>query len=153
MPSPDENSLIIFYAGIIPSMKNSREPVTVGKGKTRRTIYRKNDQVVKVMRELAGLAQEQLEGQWDGIPMPPKTPFVINLEISAPDYNIPDIDGSLNTCLDAFQGVLYKDDKFCVETHATKLLNPSYLYSAMITIAHYGVWHAEKLRDNLGDNT
>lgn len=150
MPSPEENSLIIFYAGVIPSMKNSREPVTVGRGKSRRTIYRKNDQVVKVMRELAGLAQEQLETQWAGTPLDPKTPFVLGLEIAAPNYDIPDIDGSLNTCLDALQGVLYKDDKYCVETHTVKLLNPSYLYTAMITVASYNVWHAEKIRIEIG---
>lgn len=127
-------------------MKNSRQPIVVGKGTKKRVIYRKNDEVVRVMQELANLAREARAAAWEDKMLPDRTPFACVIVLFHPNYISPDADGSANTILDALQGVLYSNDRYCVRLELTKEIDSRFSPSAVITVGSLEAYNDDKYR-------
>lgn len=55
------------------------------------------------------------------VPIPSKVPFVVSLTYQAPNVYQFDLDNVLKAVMDAAQGVVFPDDRWCVEVqHLTK---------------------------------
>lgn len=115
------------YPGRIPSMKNSRVPIKVKK----RIIFKKNAKVEEAMETLAALAQEEVNRVWDGI-LPDRTPFKLRIEAYVDRWTAPDLDGMINTVLDALQDVVYPNDRYCSQIEAYKVVVPSTAYEVCV---------------------
>lgn len=98
--------------GRIPSMKNSREVFLNTKtGQRHWVINKKTKKVMDQIARQAALARAEF---WNDLPLPAKTCFHVQVVAYISNFTAPDGDGILNTIMDALQGVLYDNDRYCM---------------------------------------
>lgn len=134
--------LTIPLNGRILSFKNSKQILLVkdkhGKavlkdGKPQFNVITATD-AAKNMFAIQKAAEEAKREQWYGEMLPKGLPFKLHVTLYVNRWTAPDGDGSLSTIMDSLQGVLFDNDRYCVEGKFIKIVSKNHMEVSIIRI-------------------
>jgi Holliday junction resolvase RusA-like endonuclease len=107
------NSLAFWIEGTRPTSKKNNLRVTRNGAYTARRVSG-----YEVALQAAALEAMQAQG----FAMLVETPFALHFHMAVRSYGSIDMDNAITTALDALQGVVYDNDKYCCKIIGTKAL-------------------------------
>lgn len=114
--------VIVRYDGRLHSKKNSHQIHWITRGGVRVPTIGLTSRALDENAELRALAfAARVEQGWE---MLDKTFFKIEWKQHTTAINGGDVDNVGTTGLDAFQGVLYTNDAYCLDVHGEKIIEP-----------------------------
>lgn len=78
------------------------------------------DRDSRVHPVIAAVQSAAYEARTPDYPLPPETPFMVTMNFYARSWGSGDIDGWATTILDAMEGILYDNDKYCARLYLNK---------------------------------